>query len=127
MPGQNRAGIVSAMRRLFFAALVLAAACKAPPSQTRPAQPGVKTEMKTIDSADIRPAQMDPPPLLTGEDLKVVGRQKRKGRAWGAACFGKSAETWMFQRFRRTRRRHSLLRRQRRRLARVVVRELPRP
>lgn len=50
---------------LVIAVLLLAAACSAP-TGTR-AQGGTQTEMKTIDSAGVRPAPMDPPPMLTEE------------------------------------------------------------
>jgi YHS domain-containing protein len=54
------------MRRSFAAvSIVLAAACSAPSGPR--AQAGAQTEMKTIDSADIRPARIDPPPMLTDE------------------------------------------------------------
>src|SRR5437764_8241756 len=55
------------MPRLLAAALLLAAACSAPPRETHVPQPGANAEMKTIDSAEIRPAVMDPPPMLTEE------------------------------------------------------------
>ena len=54
-------------RILAAAALVLAASCGTPPRETHVPQPGAKTEMKTIDSADVRPAVMQPPPVLTEE------------------------------------------------------------
>ncbi len=44
--------------------LMLAAACR----QSHPAaQPRAKVEMRTLDSADARPALIDPPPVLTDE------------------------------------------------------------
>ena len=55
------------MTRLLTAALILAAACSAPSRETHVPQPGANAEMKTIDSAEIRPAVMDPPPMLTEE------------------------------------------------------------
>src|SRR5207247_1665457 len=65
--GQNRAGIVSGVRRILAAAVVFAAACGAPPRETHVPQPGTHSEMKTIDSADVRPAVMAPPPMPTEE------------------------------------------------------------
>ena len=56
------------MRRITTAAaIVLAAACGAPPRETHVPQAGAHSEMKTIDSADVKPAVMDPPPMLTEE------------------------------------------------------------
>ena len=59
------------MRRILTSAsasvLVLAAACGAPPRETHVPQPGAHSEMKTIDSSDVRPAVMEPPPMLTEE------------------------------------------------------------
>jgi YHS domain-containing protein len=55
------------MTRIIAAALILAAACSAPSRQTGASQSGAKTEMKTIDSSDVRPSVMDPPPMLTEE------------------------------------------------------------
>ena len=55
------------MRRFLAPALVLAAACGAPPKESHVPPPGTKSEMRTIDSADVRPAVMQPPPMLTEE------------------------------------------------------------
>ena len=44
--------------------LLLAAACR----QAQPAaRPRAKVEMRTLDTADVRPALLDPPPVLTDE------------------------------------------------------------
>ena len=48
-------------------AALLAAACGAPPKESHVPPPGKKSDMKTIDSADVRPAVMEPPPELTEE------------------------------------------------------------
>jgi YHS domain-containing protein len=55
------------MRRFLASTLILAAACGAPPKESHVPQPGTKSEMRTIDSADVRPAVMQPPPMLTEE------------------------------------------------------------
>jgi len=55
------------MRRALAITFVLAAACGAPPRESHVPQPGKHTDMKTIDSSDVRPAVMDPPPMLTEE------------------------------------------------------------
>jgi YHS domain-containing protein len=47
----------------LFAALV--AGCRK--AQPRAAQPKPKAEMRTIDSSDLRPVTIDPPPMLTDE------------------------------------------------------------
>lgn len=51
-------------RIIVIAAAVLAAACDG--SKNGVSQGGV-AEMKTIDSADVRPAVLDPPPMLADE------------------------------------------------------------
>ncbi len=53
------------MRRLLlFVALIAVASCdSAPPSQTS----AQRAELRTIDSAPPRPAQLDPPPVLSDE------------------------------------------------------------
>src|SRR5262245_11380984 len=56
-----------AMTRTLTLAAVLLAACGAPPKESHVPQPGTHSEMKTIDSADVRPAVMQPPPVLTEE------------------------------------------------------------
>ena len=55
------------MPRFLAPILVFAAACGAPPRESHVPQPGAHTDMKTIDSADVRPAVMEPPPMLTEE------------------------------------------------------------
>jgi YHS domain-containing protein len=55
------------MNRLIIIVPLLIAACGAPPKETHVPEPGAKSEMKTIDSADVRPAIMQPPPMLTEE------------------------------------------------------------
>jgi YHS domain-containing protein len=56
------------MRRIFALALIFAAAgCGGSSKPSRAAQSGKHSDMKTIDSADVRPAVMDPPPVLTEE------------------------------------------------------------
>jgi YHS domain-containing protein len=52
---------------LAIVLVVLAAACGAPPRESYVPQPGKHQDMKTIDSSDVRPAVMDPPPMLTEE------------------------------------------------------------
>ena len=54
------------MRRMTII-LVLAVACGGGSRAGRSTQPSARAEMKTIDSADIRPAVIDPPPMLTDE------------------------------------------------------------
>ena len=46
-------------------ALMVAAACRQ--SNPAAARPRAKVEMRTLDSADARPALIDPPPVLTDE------------------------------------------------------------
>ena len=50
---------------LMIAALMIAAACR----QSNPgaARPRARVEMRTLDSADARPAVVDPPPVITDE------------------------------------------------------------
>ncbi len=55
------------MKQPLLAALLLALACGAPPRESHVPKPGANKDMKTIDSSDIRPAKMDPPPMLTEE------------------------------------------------------------
>jgi YHS domain-containing protein len=60
---------VTPMRRAFFlmtmtAVLVAGCSRKAQPSGS---QPKPKAEMRTIDSSDLRPVTIDPPPMLTDE------------------------------------------------------------
>ena len=52
------------MKRLLLATALVAAACGA---QKSAPQSSTHSEMKTIDSADVRPAVIDPPPVLTDE------------------------------------------------------------
>src|SRR5919106_5107666 len=52
---------------LVAATIILAAACGTPPRESHVPQAGSHSEMKTIDSSDVRPAVMDPPPMLTEE------------------------------------------------------------
>jgi len=54
------------MRRALAVTFIVAAACGAPPRESH-VPPGKHTDMKTIDSSDVRPAVMDPPPMLTEE------------------------------------------------------------
>ncbi len=51
---------------LLIAAALVAVACGAPKKSHAP-QPSTHAETKTIDSADVRPAVIDPPPVLTDE------------------------------------------------------------
>ena len=55
-------------RTLFIVTLLaaLAAGCRAG-SRTRAAQPQPDAELRTIDSANVRPAIIDAPPMLTDE------------------------------------------------------------
>ena len=58
------------MRRTLTAAvlaLTFAAACRAPSHKSAAATAAQHSDMKTIDSSDVRPAVMDPPPVLTEE------------------------------------------------------------
>lgn len=58
------------MNRTFFIVTLLAAAlaagCRAE-SRARKAQPQPNSEMRTIDSADVRPGMIDAPPMLIDE------------------------------------------------------------
>ena len=54
------------MKRFLVLVMVLVAACRGSKS-TSPQQPAVHSEMKTIDSGAVRPAVIDPPPMLTDE------------------------------------------------------------
>ena len=47
-------------------AAALAAGCGGKPKSTA-AEPKPKSEMRTIDSSDLRPTAVDPPPMLTDE------------------------------------------------------------
>jgi|SRR5689334_590098 len=56
------------MKRALILIAVLAAACGGAPSrESHVPPPGQHSDMKTIDSSDVRPAAMDPPPMLTEE------------------------------------------------------------
>ena len=55
------------MKSPLIALALIAAACGAPPRETHVPQAGARSEMKTIDSGDVRPARMDAPPMLTEE------------------------------------------------------------
>jgi YHS domain-containing protein len=55
------------MKRILILAAFLAAACGANPKESHVPPPGKHADMKTIDSADVRPAVMEPPPMLTEE------------------------------------------------------------
>jgi YHS domain-containing protein len=60
------------MRRTLTAAalaLTFVAACRAPSHKSAAATAAKHSDMKTIDSSDVRPAVMDPPPVLTEEAL----------------------------------------------------------
>ena len=48
-----------------IAALMIAAACRQ--SNPAAARPRARVEMRTLDSADARPAVIDPPPVITDE------------------------------------------------------------
>src|SRR5262245_58328202 len=64
------------MRLLAAAALaIFAAACSAPPKESHVPQPGERTDMKTIDSSDVRPSVIDPPPVLTEEAAPPKSRE----------------------------------------------------
>jgi len=52
------------MKRAILIVAIVAVACR--PKSGAP-QPGAHAEMKTIDSADVRPAVIDPPPMLADE------------------------------------------------------------
>lgn len=61
--------IVPAMNRTLVLALLvalLAASCGGK-SRARASQPQANAEMRTIDSANVRPATIDAPPMLTDE------------------------------------------------------------
>ncbi len=62
----SSAPVETAVKRLLTLSLLLAAACGGAKS-TRSDQPAAQMEMKTIDSSDMRPAVIDPPPVLTDE------------------------------------------------------------
>ena len=68
--GLPSAEIASSMNRTFFIVTLLAAAlaagCRAE-SRARKAHPQPNAELRTIDSANIRPAMIDAPPMLTDE------------------------------------------------------------
>lgn len=56
------------MKRTIVTAMMLAAlaaACSGKPKSA--AAPKPKSEMRTIDSSDLRPVKIDPPPMLTDE------------------------------------------------------------
>jgi YHS domain-containing protein len=52
------------MKRLIVIAAVFAAACGGSKNGT---SQGVRAEMRTIDTTDVRPAVIDPPPMLSDE------------------------------------------------------------
>jgi YHS domain-containing protein len=54
------------MKRLSILIVIAAAACSRP-AQTVSPKPAAHTEMRTLDSADPRPAVNDPPPVLADE------------------------------------------------------------
>ena len=53
------------MKRVVIIVALLAAACGGGAAKSQ--QAAARAEMKTIDSAPIRPAPIDPPPMLTDE------------------------------------------------------------
>jgi YHS domain-containing protein len=55
------------MKGILVIVLLLASACGGSNKPTGPAQPAAQSEMRTIDSADVRPAVIDPPPMLADE------------------------------------------------------------
>ena len=55
------------MRRILTLVALLVAACGAHPNDSYVPQPGEHADMKTIDSSEVRPSVIDPPPVLTDE------------------------------------------------------------
>jgi len=65
-PWNGVRSIVGVMKRFAFLILIAAAACSRQ-TQSAATKPAERLEMRTLDSADARPAVNDPPPILADE------------------------------------------------------------
>ena len=66
---ERRSHQTSLMKRVAFLLLAFSLACSREPQPAvkRAEQPVAKAQMQTIDSTDLRPAAMQPPPVLPDE------------------------------------------------------------